>query len=218
MKRVFQTFIADPAWSFGDNLKKMKRKTKRAASAQYKTMTEAQIIALPIKQLIDPNGSIIALWVPGSHLLAGLRVLEAWGFTYKQNFVWVKLKKNHKKEANANNYTRVGMGHLFRQSHEICLIGVAGKSIYKRLKNRGQRSVMFDLNVKHSRKPDLLHERLELMFPDAERLEIFARRERDGWTCLGDGIDGVDLNVSLAELVNPTFVETPPPEDDKVDA
>lgn len=211
MTEQFDVICADPAWGFNDNLKRMKRKTKRAASAQYKTMSEAQIIALPIKQLINPSGCLLALWVPGSHLLTGLRVLEAWGFKYKQNFVWVKLKKGHKKEPDPNKSTRVGMGHLFRQSHEICLIGTAGKSVYKKLKNRAQRSVAFDLNVCHSRKPEELQDRLDVMFPSANKLEIYARRQRPNWTCLGDALDGRDLVVSLAELLEP---ETP--DDDSV--
>jgi len=201
MKRTFDVIVADPAWAFSDVLKKMKRKTKRGAAQQYKTMSVAEIIALPVKQLINPTGTLLALWVPGTLLLDGLAVMKAWGFTYKQNFVWVKLKKDHKKEADPNCYTRVGMGHLFRQSHEICLIGVAGKSVVKKVKNKGQRSVAFDLNVGHSTKPGTLQARLEKMFPDAEKLELYARRTRKGWTCLGDGIDGRDLNVSLVELV-----------------
>lgn len=196
----YQVIIADPPWGFDDGLKKMKRKVKRSAASQYRTMTAQQVAALPVKSLVDPAGCMLALWVPGSMLEDGLMVMKAWGFKMKQIFVWVKLKKDYAKEKDWNNSTRVGMGRLFRQSHEVALICTSGKSVYRRLKNKGQRSVMFDLNLGHSIKPEGLHKRLELMFPDTDRIEFFARRQRAGWTCLGDGIDGKDIDVAIQEL------------------
>lgn len=195
-----QVILADPAWGFDDGLKKMKRKVRRSAASQYRTMTPQQVAALPVKDLVDPAGCVLALWVPGSMLEDGLMVMKAWGFKLKQIFVWVKLKKDYTKEKDWNNSTRVGMGRLFRQSHEIALICTAGKSVYKRLKNKGQRSVMFDLNLGHSIKPALLHKRLDLMFPDSDKVELFARRPMPGWTVLGDGIDGKDIDVAIQEL------------------
>lgn len=92
-----------------------------------------------------------------------------------------------------------GMGRLFRQTHEICLIGTRGK-ILKQLANKSQRSVSFAENLRHSAKPDDLQESLETMFPMARKLELFARRLRPGWTCLGNEIDGKDIYDALAEL------------------
>jgi len=91
------------------------------------------------------------------------------------------------------------MGRLFRQTHEICLIGTRGK-ILKQLANKSQRSVSFGENLRHSAKPDDLQESLETMFPIARKLELFARRLRPGWTCLGNEIDGKDIYDALAEL------------------
>jgi len=195
----YQVICADPAWGFSDNLKAMKRKVKRSASSQYRTMTAAQVAALPVKDLVDPAGCLLALWVPGSMLEDGLMVMHAWGFNLKQIFVWVKLKKDHAKEADPNKSTRVGMGRLFRQSHEIALICTAGKSIYPLLKNKGQRSVAFDLNMGHSCKPATLQNRLMTMFPTADKIELFGRRLMPGWTVLGDAIDGKDLTNSIQE-------------------
>jgi len=92
-----------------------------------------------------------------------------------------------------------GMGRLFRQTHEICLIGTRGK-ILNQLANKSQRSVSFAENLRHSAKPDALQESLETMFPIARKLELFARRLRPGWTCLGNEIDGKDIYDALAEL------------------
>jgi len=195
-----QVIIADPPWGFDDGLKKMKRKVKRSAASHYRTMTTKQVAELPVKDLADPAGCLLALWVPGSMLEDGLMVMKAWGFKLKQIFVWVKLKKAYAKEADWNNSTRVGMGRLFRQSHEIALICTSGKSVYKLLKNKAQRSVAFDLNLGHSIKPPTLHRRLDKMFPDAAKVELFARRSMPGWTVLGDGIDGKDIDVAIQEL------------------
>lgn len=198
----FSVICADPPWGFDDGLKKMKRKVKRSAASQYRTMTAKQVAALPVKHLIDPSGCVLALWVPGSMLEDGLMVARSWGFVPKQVFVWVKLKKDHRKEQDWNNSTRVGLGRLFRQSHELALICTAGKSVYKKLMNKGQRSVAFDLNAGHSIKPGTLQQRLVKMFPDTTRLELFARRPAPGFHVLGDGIDGQDINTSLHELAS----------------
>lgn len=94
-----------------------------------------------------------------------------------------------------------GMGRLFRQTHEICLIGTSDSKIYKALKNKSQRSVSFAPNLKHSSKPEDLQDSLEIMFPSGNRLEMFARRHRPGWTCLGNEIcNGEDIRDSLAKL------------------
>lgn len=196
----FSVIVADPAWAFNDNLKKMKRPVKRAAAAQYNVMTAAQIAAIPVADVADPLGCMLALWVPSSFLDHGLQVMKAWGFSLRQTWVWVKLKKDHAKEQDPNNSTRVGMGRLFRQSHEIALIGVSGKSVYPLLQDRSQRSVGFDINVGHSIKPETLQDRLDLMFPSANKIELFARRTRPGWTCLGNAIDGKDITQVVQEL------------------
>lgn len=196
----YQVISADPPWGFDDGLKEMKRDVKRSAASQYHTMSMASISAMPVRELADPAGCLLALWVPGSMIQDGLNVMTSWGFKQKQIFVWVKLKKDHAKEADPNNSTRVGMGRLFRQSHELALIGTSGKSIYPLLENKAQRSVSFDLNEGHSCKPPTLQNRLSIMFPTANKVELFARRPLKDWTCLGDAMDGKDINTSILEL------------------
>jgi len=196
-----QCIICDPPWSFSDGLKKMKRPVKRSAASQYNVMSVNDIAALPVASLCNPVGCLLALWVPSSMLDQGFMVMNAWGFKLKQTFVWVKLKKEFALEEDWNLGTRVGMGRLFRQSHEIALIGTSGKSVYPWLNDHSQRSVAFDLNQGHSTKPPTLHQRLDKMFPDVEKLEMFARRQRKGWTCIGDAIDGKDITISIQDLI-----------------
>lgn len=98
------------------------------------------------------------------------------------------------------NTLAFGMGRLFRQTHEICLIGTRGK-VYDKLKNKSQRSVSFAENLRHSAKPEHLQDSLEIMFPKTRKLELFARRIRPGWTCLGNEIcNGEDIRISLSKL------------------
>lgn len=94
------------------------------------------------------------------------------------------------------------MGRLFRQTHEIALVGTNNNKIYKKLMNKSQRSVSFGENLKHSAKPEHLQDSLDLMFPGTEKLEMFARRVRPGWHCVGNEIcNGEDIRDSLNKLL-----------------
>lgn len=182
----YQVIVADPPWSFDDKLQKMKAPTKRSAASQYDVMSVAEIAALDVKSLADPNGCMLALWVPGSFMEAGLQVMHAWGFKLKQNYIWVKTKKAKKGPlVNPADCLAFGMGRLFRQTHETALICTSGKTVYPFLEDHSQRSVCFFPNLGHSQKPPNLHISLDTMFPEAQRLEMFARRTCTGWTCVG---------------------------------
>lgn len=202
----YQVIVVDPPWSFDDKLERMKAPTKRAASSQYNVMSVAEIAALDVASLVDPLGCVLALWVPGSFLAAGLEVMQAWGFTLKQNYTWVKTKKRKLKAhelANPENHLAFGMGRLFRQTHETALICTAGKSVYTSMEDHSQRSVCFFPNLGHSRKPPNLHISLEKMFPTAQKLELFARRDVPGWMCCGNECPstmGEDINDSIKRL------------------
>jgi N6-adenosine-specific RNA methylase IME4 len=201
--KKYDVIVADPPWHFNDGLEKMKTPVRRSAQSQYATLSLNEIQRLNIKDLANPTGCMLALWVPSSMLEAGLETMRRWGFSLKQTFIWVKLKKDYALEEDWNQATRFGMGRLFRQAHEIALIGTCGKSVYPKLKNNSQRSVAFDLNKGHSIKPETLQDRLDEMFPSCEKLEIFARRIRPGWTCIGDGVTGMDVRDSIEHLITP---------------
>lgn len=231
MKDKFQVIVSDPPWEFSDNL--TMSDVARGASANYPVLDIEEIKKLPIKDIADPNGCILALWVPSSMLQDGLDVMKAWGFKQKQTYIWVKVKKDpiDKLIKHVLKFSRVAwksklslknfldgltcalktfnlhdalafyMGRLFRQTHEVCLIGTNNNGIYKLLQNKSQRSVSFGENLKHSAKPEHLQDSLELMFPNAKRMEMFARRVRTGWVCLGNEIDGEDIRDALNKLL-----------------
>lgn len=243
----FQIIVADPPWDFSDSLSMSN--VARGAKANYNTMSIGDIKALSISEISDPDGALLALWVPSSLLQEGLDTLKAWGFTHKQTYIWVKTKKESLKSLlppllenvittersiqnrpgifNSNkfkvktwkeyfinsfkgfaltNLLSFGMGRLFRQTHEICLIGTNNNKIYKLLENKSQRSVSFGENLKHSAKPEHLQDSLEIMFPKAKKIELFARRLRKDWVCLGNEIcvdennNPEDIRDSLKKL------------------
>jgi N6-adenosine-specific RNA methylase IME4 len=202
----FQVIVADNPWSFSDSLKMTE--VKRGADANYDTLSLQDIKDLPINQIADPNGCILASWTPSSMLKEGIEVLEAWGFALKQSFIWVKNKKEPFKKSNQvmdmNNMLAFGMGRIFRGCHEVCLIGINNTAIYKQIQDRSQRSVCFAENKGHSIKPEILQDRLEKMLPgnNIKRIEIFARRPREKWTTLGNQVgDREDIRVSLGKLI-----------------
>lgn len=232
----YNVIVADPPWGcWKDDLKMSD--VKRGAKANYNTLTIEQIASLPVNDIVSDDGAILALWVPSSLLQQGLDVMKSWGFTHKQTYVWVKVKKepflNFKKwivkyilkhpqtsyddfaykrainciidslkNFNLNETLAFGMGRLFRQTHEICLIGTSNNKIYKLLKNRSQRSVCIAENLKHSAKPGDLQDSLDFMFPNANKIEIFARNLRSGWKCIGNEVcDGEDILVSIYNVL-----------------
>lgn len=229
MSKKFDVIVADPPWPFLDKLRMSA--VKRGAVANYNVMTMSDIQQLPINNLCQTTGTVLCLWVPGSLLQQGLDTMKAWGFAHKQTYVWVKTKKVPlkslgviiksrstylmsvpdyvrmamkiaKEHFKLGNILSFGMGRLFRQTHEICLIGTSNNQIYNKLENKSQRSVCFAPNLKHSAKPEDLQDALEIMFPRAKKLELFARRERTGWTCLGNEVcQGEDIRVSLDKML-----------------
>lgn len=212
----YNVLSIDCPWMFNDKLDMSD--VARGADSQYKTLSFEDLKSLKIKE-ISADDAICASWVPSSLLSEGLELLSVWGFRQVGTVVWVKskkdpfsdlkaqLKKNPEKSLEIldsfdfNNSLSFGMGRTFRQCHEIALIGVKGK-IYQHLKNKSQRSVFYFKNEKHSKKPEILQDRLDLMFPDlSNKIELFARRIRPGWTCLGNEIDGKDIRDAIEELL-----------------
>lgn len=216
----YDVIVADPPFPFFDLLKM--DKVKRGADANYKLLDIKAIEELKVKE-IAADDSVLALWVPSSLLQDGLNIMKSWGYVQKQTHIWVKVKldpfKSIKKlyhkltspfktkdmesildDYDLNSSLAFGMGRLWRGTHEICIVGTRGK-VYDKLKNKSQRSVHFDINKRHSAKPEKLQDMLDLMFPGGNKLEIFARRARPGWetignqspTCLGEDIvDSLD--------------------------
>lgn len=198
----YNVIVADPPFSFRDRL--TMDGVKRGAASQYSLLRNEDIVTLPVKNIVADDAVLIC-WVPSSLLQIGLDIMKSWGFKQTQTIVWNKIKKTiDRNVCDLDNCLTFGMGRLFRQAHEICIVGVRGK-IYKHLTNRSKRSVHFAQNLKHSKKPEILQDMLDCMFTGKEikKLEIFARRSRPGWDCVGNQCPdslGEDIRDSLVRI------------------
>jgi len=173
--RVFGTLLADPPWQFQNRTGKVAPEHRRLS--RYGTMSLADIAALPVPRLAAPV-SHLYLWVPNALLPEGLSVMQAWGFTYKSNIVWHKVRKDGGSDGR-------GVGFYFRNVTELLLFGVRGKNARTLGPGRRQVNLLSTRKREHSRKPDEIYPIIEACSP-GPRLELFARGARPGWCVWGN--------------------------------
>jgi N6-adenosine-specific RNA methylase IME4 len=169
----FGTVLADPPWRFMNRTGKVSPEHRRLS--RYDTLTAAEIAALPVSESAADR-SHLYLWVPNALLVHGLHVMRAWGFSYKGNIVWHKVRKDGGSDGR-------GMGFYFRNVTELVLFGVRG-SLRTLPPARSQVNLLATRKREHSRKPDELYRILEACSP-GPRLELFARYPRTGWSSWG---------------------------------
>ena len=173
--RRFRSLLADPAWQFQNRTGKIAPEHKRLS--RYGTMTLDDIKALPVETAADDTAHLY-LWVPNALLPEGLAVMQAWGFQYKSNIVWQKIRKDGGPDGR-------GVGFYFRNVTEILLFGVRGRNARTLQLGRTQVNIMSTRKREHSRKPDEQYPLIEGCSP-GPYLELFARGERPGWTIWGN--------------------------------
>jgi N6-adenosine-specific RNA methylase IME4 len=190
-RRRFGTVLADPPWRFANRTGKMAPEHNRLM--RYETMSLDEIIDLPVSRLSKESAHLY-LWVPNALIADGLRVMEAWGFEYKTNLVWYKIRKDGGPDGR-------GVGFYFRNVTELVLFGVRGR-LRTLDPGRTQVNVIPARKREHSRKPDELYEIIEECSP-GPYLEMFARFPRAGWHQWGDEADGNGrLGASEAQAVS----------------
>ena len=173
--KKYSIIYADPAWSY--NNFQGKGKSHGDVSSHYKTMSVTDIKELPVNN-ISANDCMLFMWVTYPNLIAGIEVLQAWGFTYKTvGFTWVKTNKN------GGYYS--GLGFYTNSNCEICLIGRKGK-FNRKAKNIKQ--LVVDNLREHSRKPDCVRDRIVELCGDLPRIELFARNKTPGWDVWGNEV------------------------------
>lgn len=176
--RRFATVLADPPWQFVNRTGKMAPEHRRLA--RYGTLTLPEIAGLPVAALTLPTAHLY-LWVPNALLPEGLAVLAAWGFAYKANIVWHKVRKDGGSDGR-------GVGFYFRNVTELLLFGVRGRHARTLAPGRRQVNLIATRKREHSRKPDEQYAVIEACSP-GPYLELFARGLRPGWTSFGDQAD-----------------------------
>lgn len=178
----FKTILADPPWQFQNRTGKIAPEHKRLN--RYETMGLSDILALPVAQVTDDTAHLY-LWVPNALLPEGLKVLEAWGFQYKSNLVWHKVRKDGGPDGR-------GVGFYFRNTTELILFGVKGKNARTLQPGRSQVNIIRTMKREHSRKPDEQYALIESCSP-GPFLEMFARGSREGWTTWGNQADDYSI-------------------------
>jgi len=162
----YRIIYADPPWQYNDEL----IENYGGAEKHYATMTIDELCALPIKDLADEN-AVLFLWVTSPLLEASFRVISAWGFTYKTNFIWDKVKHN--------------MGHYNSMRHEMLLVCTKGSCTPDELK-------LFDSvqsierSDRHSEKPEEFRKIIDKLYKYGNKIELFARKETEGWEVYGN--------------------------------
>jgi N6-adenosine-specific RNA methylase IME4 len=173
--KKFRTVLADPPWRFVNRTGKMAPEHRRLS--RYQTMTTEDICALPVGDLMTEPAHLY-LWVPNALLPEGLRVMAAWGFDYKSNIVWHKIRKDGGSDGR-------GVGFYFRNVTELLLFGVRGKNARTLAPGRRQVNMIETRKREHSRKPDEQYAIIEAC-SKAPYLELFARGTRKNWTYWGN--------------------------------
>ncbi len=176
--RRFSTILADPPWRFINRTGKMAPEHRRLS--RYGTLSVEEISVLPVAELAAPT-SHLYLWVPNALMPEGLAVMKAWGFNYKSNIIWHKIRKDGGPDGR-------GVGFYFRNVTELLLFGVRGKNARTLGPGRSQVNFIATRKREHSRKPDEQYKIIEACSP-APYLELFARGKRRGWTLWGDQAD-----------------------------
>jgi len=171
----FSTILADPPWQFQNRTGKMAPEHKRLN--RYMTLSLNEIKSLPVLPLLRDTAHCY-LWVPNALLPEGIETLRAWGFHYKSNIVWHKVRKDGGPDGR-------GVGFYFRNVTEIVLFGVRGINARTLAPGRRQVNIIRTMKREHSRKPDELYPIIEGCSP-GPFLELFARGQRKGWAVWGN--------------------------------
>ena len=173
--RRFSTILADPPWRFQNKTGKMAPEHKRLS--RYSTLSLEEIATLPIASVVtDP--AHLYLWVPNALLADGLETMRKWGFEYKTNLIWYKVRKD-------GGPDRRGVGFYFRNVTEVILFGIRGKNARTLAPGRRQENMIVARKREHSRKPDEQYDLIESCSP-GPYLELFARGTRPGWFAWGN--------------------------------
>ncbi len=174
----FATIVADPPWRFTNRTGKVAPEHRRLA--RYPTLSIEEICDLPIEAHLADTAHCY-LWVPNALLPEGLRVLSSWGFEYKSNLIWHKVRKDGGSDGR-------GVGFYFRNVTEMVLFGVRGKNARTLAPGRRQVNLFSSRKREHSRKPDEQYEIIENCSP-GPFLELFGRGIKEGWTVWGNQAD-----------------------------
>lgn len=176
VRGIYGTILADPPWRFTNRTGKMAPEHRRLS--RYSTLKMHDIKEISVSDVAEQN-SHLYLWVPNALLPQGLEVMKCWGFQYKTNLIWHKVRKDGGPDGR-------GVGFYFRNTTEMVLFGIKGK-LRTLAPGRSQVNIIRTRKREHSRKPDELYDIIEDCSP-GPYLELFARGTRKNWDQWGNEV------------------------------
>jgi N6-adenosine-specific RNA methylase IME4 len=178
----YSVVYADPPWSFSTRGKR--GKGDRNPDVHYPTMKLSDIKAIPVKE-IGAKDSSLFLWTSGPWLKQAFEVIDAWGYKFSTYaFVWIKLRPGRgTQHFMLESDMAAGLGYHTMANMEIVLLGRRG---HPPRVGRGIRQLVFAERREHSRKPEIVRDRIGKLMGDVTRIEMFARESHfEGWDSFG---------------------------------
>lgn len=189
--KKYQIILCDPPWKYNSRANH-KTRFRGGACGHYSLMSMDAIKALPIRLLANDNCALF-LWTTFPYLEEQIKLFSHWGFKYRTvGFTWIKTNSK-------NGKPFFGVGYYTKSNAEVCLLGVKGKM--KPVSNKIS-SIIIAPRQKHSIKPNEIKNKIIQLFGDLPRIELFAREQTPGWTCLGNEINGKDIKQELEDMIN----------------
>lgn len=185
----YQIIYADPPWKYNSRANH-KTRFRGGAEGHYPLMSMADIKALPIDKLAADNCALF-LWCTFPYLDEQIKLFEHWGFKYRTvGFTWVKTNPK-------NGKPFFGVGYYAKSNAEVCLLGIKGK--LKPVSNKVS-SVVIEPRGRHYEKPAVVRDKIEELFGDVPRIELFARHKVDGWDSWGNEVtNDIDLERGITD-------------------
>jgi N6-adenosine-specific RNA methylase IME4 len=191
----FDVILADPPWTYNDpeaiHLSEMYKVEEAKINYHYNTLSLDEIKNIKIPASKD---SILFLWATAPLLPEAIETLKAWGYEYKTNAIWHKISGHNGKVPIINN-----LGFYFKNRHELLLVGKRG-NIKCPNPNSRYYSIFDGKSNAHSQKPDVVYSIIEDMYPGKSKIELFARRRREGWTAWGNQLD-TQIQTTIKKLL-----------------
>lgn len=209
----YSIILLDPPWRYNSRANH-KTRFRGGAEGHYPLMTMAEIAALPIADIAAKNCAVL-MWCTFPYLDKQIKLFDHWGFRFRTQFMtWVKLNpKGYDFPGDDPTFKLgkqyvlysdglfhsvfFGVGYYAKSNPEVLLLGMRGQvpTISDTVT-----SVLLAPRREHSRKPDETHGKIEAVFGDIPRVELFARQPTPGWACAGNGVDGTDIRLSMAQM------------------
>ena len=173
--KKYNIVYADPPWSYNSRRSNYIKNSSGETLRHYDTLTLDELKQIPISEITDKD-CMLFMWATFPQIQEALDLIKAWGFDYKT--------------------VAFGVGYYTRNNVEICLLGVKGKP-FKEVGNMS--SVVISPREEHSKKPDIVRDKIVELCGDIPRIELFARKETEGWDVFGNEVK--NSNEELNYLV-----------------